>query len=201
MIPGIPAIKTLGHYAGTIFSVLLLTLGTSQAEPQQETTAGPGDTLGTKLALSSTFQGNSGLDRGGEVSILRNLVTFGLEKRLGPSLKSDFSFTYRHSRFHFDQPAAFDGNAPWETIHEAGFGALFDWQIEKTWSLMTLTSVEFSGEEGAVLKDTASVSLGVALSKQFNRTLSIGVGFAASSGLEEEKVIPMLVLFWQVSEN
>ncbi|HKL48653.1 MAG TPA: DUF6268 family outer membrane beta-barrel protein [Desulfuromonadales bacterium] len=201
MVFRIPGIAVFGRFATATFSMLLLAAGLCQAGPQQEAPADSGDELRTSLALSSALQTSSDLDGDGEVRALRSLVKFDLNKRLASSLKSALSLQYRHSRFHFDHTTPFGGTEPWGTIHEAGIGALFDWQIEKTWSLKALSSLEFSGEEGAVLEDTVSVGLGAALSKQFSRKFSLGFGFAATSGLEEEKVIPMLIIFWQISEN
>lgn len=196
----IPDLSVLSRLAVATFSMLLLAEGICHAGPQQ----GPADSsnvLRTNVALSSALQGRTDLDGGGEVSALRTSLTFGLKKRLSPSLKSTLSLNYRHSHFDFDQVAAFGGPAPWKTIHEAGIGARFDWQIEESWSLINFSSLEFSGEEGAVLKETASVGLGFALSRQFSRRFSLGVGFAAFSGLEEERVVPMLIIFWQISER
>lgn len=194
-------IANLGRFTIATFSMLLLAAGVCHAGPQQEAPADSGDVLRTSLALSSTLQGSSDLDGDGEVGALRTLLTLGLKKRLRPSLKSDFSLKYSHSRFDFDRATAFGGNDPWRTIHEAGVSALFDWKIEKTWSLKAFSSLEFSGEEGAVLEDTVSVGLGAALSKQFSRKFSLGLGFVATSGLEEEEVVPILIIFWQISEN
>ncbi|NIQ93672.1 MAG: hypothetical protein GWO11_05555 [Desulfuromonadales bacterium] len=193
-------VKLLVTLVGGMTLAVLLTSSVCRAERPQSSRQNAGGWQ-TDVALAPVVQNDSALDRGGDIAIRGAELQIGFEKRWGRFISGGLTLNYRHTRFDFEQAAAFQESAPWDNIHAAGLAARLEWRPDRSWSLMVRPSLEFAREQGASWDDADVAGVAVTLSKRFGRRLSLGVGAAASRGLEEDEVYPMVIVFWRIGER
>ena len=147
------------------------------------------------------YQSDADLDSGGDVGLQTYGIKAGSRVGLANGNSLGFNVSAELTDYSFSNPSKFGGQAPWDKVQRYSLGLQYNHRLDQTQSLFFMPSVEFAGESGADFGD-AMVYGGIAgYMKQFSRTLTLGVGGAVYSGLEDTSVFPVIFVYWQFAEG
>lgn len=146
------------------------------------------------------YHGDADIDSGGDVGLQTYGIKAGSKIGLANGHSLGFNLSAGLTDYSFSSPTKFGAQAPWDEVQRYSLGLQYNHRLDQTQSLFLMPSVEFAGENGATLGD-ALIYGGIAgYTKQFSRTLSLGVGGAVYSGLEDTSAFPVIFVYWQFAE-
>jgi hypothetical protein len=151
--------------------------------------------------MTPLYQNEADLDQGGKVSLGGILLKLDVRQNINQSFGISGFINYDYIDYNFKGDEGFAGLDPWDKTHRLGVGVGFNWRFGEDWSFRLGPSVQFSREEGASWSDSDTYGVVLALSKQINEDLTLGIGGGFFTGLEEDRAFPMLMVRWQITEN
>jgi len=151
--------------------------------------------------ILTVWQGDSGLDSGGDVSIHRLGLKFGAVRGLegGSSIGGGLSYTM--VGYSFDGVPTVGGFSPWEDIDQWQASLQYRYAIDRESSIFLMPSVTSSGESGVSLGDSLEFGAIFGYTKTFSRELTLGIGGGAFYGLEDTSGFPVIFVYWQMAED
>jgi len=153
------------------------------------------------LAATPVYQFDANLDKGGSVSVFRAIFTADGSIPLSETFGVGLHFGYTYADYNFSGSAAFADAKPWDTVHTLEFGGNVGYDLTPEWSLYVAPTVQFSREDGAGWGNAVQYGGAVSVTRDFGPNLTLGLGVAAFSELEEVTVFPVLVVNWRITER
>ena len=162
------------------------------AKPEDETNRMP---VVVSTGLSEQF--NSSIDKGGDFSITRFRAGVGVTVQLNDSLQLGTTFRYEYDHFNFDNTFA-----PWENINTFSLASVLQSQLNDAWTIYGGGFVKMSAESGSDLTDGTTGGGLAGFSYKVNDDLSLGLGLAVASQLEEDaRVLPLITARWKFADS
>jgi len=152
------------------------------------------------LVATPLYQFDANLGRGGNVSAFRTFFDINSKIPLDDTLSVGLNFGYHHADYNFADPATFAGGKPWDKVHNLKFGASLSY-VTSEWSLFVAPSVQVSREDGAGWGNAIGYGGVFSLTRDFSSDLSLGIGVAAFSQLEEISAFPIIAVNWRITDR
>ena len=159
---------------------------------------------GTNVAnasLSGVAQFDTDFDRGGSFHWGGVRAAANVLHQFTPQFSAGASVSYEYQDWHFSDPAAFAGVAPWQNINRPRLTATMLYAIADGWSVGFIPSMGWSYENGASTSDALEYGAVVTVAKTFSPSLTLGLGAAVFHQIYETKVYPFPVIQWQIDEH
>jgi hypothetical protein len=153
------------------------------------------------LVATPLYQFEANLGRGGNVSVFRTFVDINSKIPLDDTLSIGLNFGYHYADYNFADPVSFAGEKPWDKVHILRFGANVSYDLTPEWSLFVAPSVQISREDGAGWGSAIGYGGVFSLTRVFSSDLSLGVGVAAFSQLEELTAFPIIAVNWRITDR
>lgn len=162
--------------------------------------AGEPDPLFTMNA-TQFYQFDGNLDSGGTVSLLRIQVNAGSTVRLSNNISLRLNGGYGYADYDFSGSNTFSGGSPWDKLHTVDFSTGISCTALPGWRFTATPAVRMAREEGARWGNALQYGGSLSASRDFGSNLTLGLGVAAFSQLEEVRVTPLLVVNWRINED
>lgn len=141
------------------------------------------------------------LDLGGTVDVTGVVLRVGTSLDLGGGNRAGITLNYDYFDNAFDNPVAFGGVSPWQTLQRYGFSTPITYALEDGWSVGVTPSVDWFRENGAKTSDALVWGASFSAVKRYEDGNFLGLGFSAFSRLEENSFIPFPIINWRLSER
>ena len=152
-------------------------------------------------SASSSYQFNSNLDGGGDVSIARYGIGVGGSTRLNDRTGLGVRMTYDREEYNFSSARGFSVSNPWSQINRLGLGMRLGYKLNDQWSVGGGPTVQYAGENGAAFGDSLMYGGVVSAVYRANPDLMIGFGAGVFYRLEETRVFPSLIVSWKINDR
>ena len=160
----------------------------------------PGANL-SKASLSGLAQFDTDLDRGGNFHWAGVRAAGDILHQFTRQFAAGVSVSYQYDEWHFANPAAFGGTAPWKNVNQPHIGATFVYAPAEDWNIAFIPSVEWDYESGASTSDALEYGAVVSVAKIFSPKLMIGLGAGVFHQLYKTNVYPFPVVEWQIDDH
>ncbi|GAB4384719.1 MAG: hypothetical protein Kow0022_08140 [Phycisphaerales bacterium] len=188
-------------------AVALLSCPVGAEQPESLESSEPDALSKTRFELSfgGTWAGKADLDASpGELGVARVGSQLSISHRLNETLGLEFGFEAEYSVYDFDNASGLVSGTsdPFDdaTILSLSLGASIRAGEHNTWFITGL--VESSGESGAPFDESITGGGIVAFRHEFSDRLTLGIGVAAQSRLEDDVyVIPVPIVRWQINDR
>jgi hypothetical protein len=191
-------------FASTILSACFalcfaLSAAPAHAEPADVTPQDGSPSI--SLAATPLYQFDSNLNKGGSVSVFRTIFDINGNIPLSETLGIGLHFSYNYADYNFSEPVTFAGVKPWDKVHNLEFGGSVGYDLTPIWSIYVYPSIQFSLEDGAGWGNAVGYGGAVSVTRDFGPNLTLGLGVAAFSQIEDVAVFPMIVVNWKITER
>jgi len=150
----------------------------------------------------AVHQFDSELDGGGEYSVDRASVEFGIGYATGPRDSIGLSLGYSVDDYNFDGSTGMAGLDPWGEIREYQLSASIRHGIGDAFDLIAVPLVRWSAEDGGDRGESMTTGLIAGLNYRVSDRLRIGPGFGVFEEIEDDvSAFPILLIDWQISDN
>lgn len=147
------------------------------------------------------YQADTDIDGGGNFNVLRYDVGAVGRLALLEHLHWNNSFFFSVNDYDFDG-GGFSTDDPWNTILTMRLGTKLRYQLDERWGIFGGGVFIFSPESGANWGDSFTGGGTVGGSYRHSETLSVSVGIAVLSQIEDDaRVVPDVGLNWQPHEQ
>lgn len=146
-------------------------------------------------------QGDSDLDQGGSVGLTFGGIGAGL--RYAPSRDWSVGLQLTATRYSYD----FSGTGPiasldpWSDVNTVTLGLPVFYAFDQNWSLYAQAIVQRAGTKDADSGESGVYGGLAAINYAFAPNRRIGLGAGYFTGLEDDRVVPLLLVDWQFDEN
>lgn len=151
-------------------------------------------------SISPYWQGSADIDDGGDFDAKGVALRAGMRTRLSDGVHGGVSLNYDGIDFDFSGRGAV-GGAPWGNVQRIGFSLPFTFQGAGDWTYGVMPSVEWSRENGADWGDSLVYGGIVSATRSFATDKRLGFGLGAYSHIEEDRVVPLIIVDWRLSER
>jgi hypothetical protein len=103
---------------------------------------------------------------------------------------------YDADLFSFTGDEGLGSLEPWGTVNTFSLAIGYTGKLGEDWSLRIAPSITASGESSASFSDSLRYGGVLAFTRTFKETLTLGLGAAIFSGLEETRVFPFIAVRW-----
>jgi hypothetical protein len=189
-------LQKLSLYLG---SALLLSIG-SIANAQMGAPLQQGETA-TSLGAVYTYYADADLDTDGDFGLQSYGVAGNYKQGLAGGHAIGFGAAAGLDKYSFSNSSVFGNDAPWDDIQRFALNMQYSYRIDQQQSLFVMPSVEYAGESGADFSESLRFGGIVGYVKQFSRTLTIGIGGAVYTGMEDTSAYPIILLNWQFAQD
>jgi len=174
-------------------SALLLATSTAQAQAPAQ---GPG--WQSFFSATPVFE-EGDLDSGGDMSLSGLLLRLGTSTGFGNGHRAGITLNYDYVDYSFTDPKAFGNVAPWGVLQRYGMTAPLTFALQDGWSVGVAPSVDWFREEGASDSDAMVWGATLTAVRRFDNGNFLGLGLAAFSGIEEDRLFPFPIFRWQLA--
>ena len=109
------------------------------------------------------------LDSGGKASATAWLASFGGNWKLDEAHRLGFSLQYGQQDWSFDQPVAWGGQTPWDTLSRASLNVTyFHINTANGWGYAFIPGLEYAAERNASSSDSISYGLSAIVTRSFS---------------------------------
>jgi hypothetical protein len=181
-------------------AVVALLAATVAAQAAAAPRGGAGDWL-PFVSVTPLYQGNAGLDRGGDFSVGGVVMRGGVSYDFGGGSRAGVTLNYDHFDYAFSTPESLGIRPPWGIVERYGVTIPLAVDLGDGWSLGAAPSVDWFKEQGADANDALSWGATVSSTKRFKDGNRLGLGVGAFDGIEKTTVFPFLIVDWRLSER
>lgn len=142
------------------------------------------------------YQAAADIDGGGEFDVARYAVAADFTRTIDRQSSLGFGFAAATDDYGFSGIGA-----PWGRLTRFEASCSYSKMLSQDWMLRISPSVQTYYESGASASDAIVAGLIGAATHTFSPELSLGLGAAVFSGLEETRVFPFLAIRWKISET
>ncbi len=160
----------------------------------------PGTTV-SSAAISGIAQFDTDFDRGGSFHWAGVLASGSVLRQFTPQIAAGLSLSYAYESWHFDNPAAFGGQAPWSSLNRPQIGATLLYAPDQDWQILVAPSVEWDYESGASAGDAVTYGAVLSAAKTFSPGLRLGLGVAAFRQIYRNRFLAFPVIDWKIDDK
>jgi hypothetical protein len=150
------------------------------------------------VSVSPVFE-DADLDAGGDLSVGGAIVRLGGSTGFGAGHRVGLTLNYDYIDYSFDNPVAFGGVEPWKVVQRYGVAGPMSFALQDGWILGVTPSADWFRENGASTGESLVWGATASATKRFEDGNFLGLGLAAFSGLEENRVFPFPIVNWRFS--
>jgi hypothetical protein len=184
----------------SLATVATLALGLAAGHAPAQTTASGGLPPWSRFAsVTPVHQWDADIDRGGSMGVTGAIVRVGTAGMAGPATFAGVTLSYDYFDYHFSNPVAFGGAAPWSTVQRVGFSVPINHQLNDGWAITFVPSFDWFGERGAKGSESLAWGAVFAASKTFAEGRRLGLGLGAFDRFEDTTVFPYVVVDWPLT--
>jgi hypothetical protein len=158
----------------------------------------PSSTTVSSAALYARAQLSTDFDQGGSFSWGGLLASGSVLHQFTPQFAAGVSLRYEYQDWHFSNPVAFGGTAPWNNLNFPQVGAAFVYTPAEDWRLALIPTVEWAYENGASTGDALNYGAVVTAARVLSPGLTLGLGAAVYHQIYTTKVFPFPVVDWKI---
>jgi len=157
---------------------------------------GPPPGWSQRVNTGAVYQADADLDPGGSFSVARAFIGADFLRPLDSETAIGFSLGAGFDAYSFDEIFPL-----WEDVTRVDAAFTYSRELSPEWSMRLSPSIQSSFESGASLADGIVAGLIASATHTFSEDLSLGLGIAAFTGLEETRAFPFLAIDWAISET
>jgi hypothetical protein len=180
--------------ASARLALLLFAAGISPAAAQPA--GGPPQGWVQRAHAGVVYQTDADLERGGSFSVGRFFLGADFLRFVDKETTLGFSLGAGWDAYDFSEVVA-----PWGDVTTLNASFTYAKDLSADWALRLMPTIQSSFEDGASMSDGVVVGLIGAATHTFNPDLSLGLGAAVFTGLEETRAFPFLAINWKISET
>jgi len=151
-------------------------------------------------SLTAYTQLDADIDGGGEAKFSGAFALGSVTRRFSQAVTAGVSLRYDYEKW--DWSGANDlGGEPWNRLHRPGLGATFVYATPDGLAFTVLPAIEWAYESGASTGDALNWGAAFAVSKRFSPDLMLGVGAGVYREIDDDVVIPVLLVDWRISDR
>lgn len=158
------------------------------------------DTRESFASITPVWQGNSDFDNGGDFEATGIVMRLGTRTPFGEGNSGGISLQYNAIDYDFSNRTPF-GAAPWGNVQRIGLSFPFAFRGEGDWTYGVTPSVEWARENGADWSDSLVYGAMFSATRSFAPDKRLGFGLGAYSHIEEDRLIPLIIVDWRLSER
>ncbi len=157
--------------------------------------------LNGTISVTGVGQFDSDLDGGGDVGWASVIVSGGWSRQVTPELGVGLSLRYDYEKWHFSNPGAFQGRAPWDQLNALSLGINLDYAFSSDLRFGATPVIEWTYETGASSSDVLNYGAVLSVTKIFSPKLVLGAGVGVFRQIDETKAFPFIVVQWQIDDH
>jgi hypothetical protein len=152
-------------------------------------------------ALTGLAQFDTDLDGGGSFHWTGGIASASLAQQFTPELAAGLRLQYDYQQWSFDNPTAFGGVAPWESLNLPSVGVSVTYAPSADLRFTVAPAVEWAYESGASTGDALLYGAVASAAKVFSPDLVLGLGAGVFRQIDENKIFPFLVVNWKIDDR
>lgn len=153
------------------------------------------------ITATPVYQFDAALHNG-SVSIFRLLTDVNWNKGVSETTEVGLHLGYDYTDYHFSGVTTFAGGVrPWGAVHRLELGGSIGYDLTPEWTMMIAPSVQISREEDAGWGNALGYGGVATLTRDLSPNLTLGVGVAGFSDVEDVNVFPVLVVYWRITDR
>lgn len=160
----------------------------------------PGGTT-ANASLSGYTQLEADLDQGGQVRMSGVLASGTVLRQFTPQFGAGITLRYDFESWHFDNPLAFGGNAPWDDVQRPSIAVPLRYAVTTDTVASVVPSVQWAYEDGASAGDAVIYGALLSMARVFSPSLTLGLGAAIFREIDETKAFPFLLVDWNIDDR
>jgi long-subunit fatty acid transport protein len=169
---------------------------------QPGTNAPPRLPLTASAGLSEQF--NTKIDNAGGPNATFSITRFNLGLKVPVHLNDEFvlanSFRYGLDGYNFNLSGIV--SPPWQNVNTIQAASVVQWRMDDNWSLYGGGFLKMSADSDVALTQGTTGGILWGFNYKFNDTLSLGLGLAIASQLQESaQVLPLITAKWQFADD
>ncbi len=178
---------------------VVLAVTPASAQPQEEGFGGGAAVFSAVLA--PTYQFESGLHGGGDVSVRRMFLRIDGNRRMSDSLGTGIGLGYECDDYRFSGTTFFSGPPPWSEVHRLALHARVFYRLDPSWSIVAAPSVQVSREDGAGWSDAVGYGGFLSAIHRVGPGFTIGFGGGVFNALEKVRFFPFVFFDWRITDR
>lgn len=149
----------------------------------------------------SPVREDADLESGGDLTVNAVILRGSTSTSIGGGNRAGITLNYDYSDYSFNKATAFGGVGPWGVVKRYGGSVPLSFALQDGWIVGVAPSADWFLEDGA--KSSESLVWGGTLTavRRYDNGNVLGLGLAAFSGIEENKLFPFPIINWQLSPN
>jgi hypothetical protein len=152
-------------------------------------------------SASSGHQFKSGMDGGGDVSINHYGIGVDGSTSLTDKLRFRGRLGYDREEYDFSGTNTFPVAKPWNSINHAGLSTGLEYTLTDKCTIGGGPVVRYAGETGAEFDDSLMYGALLTVGYRINPDFLIGFGGGVFHGLHKTRVIPTLIVSWNITDR
>lgn len=156
----------------------------------------PAGTTIHALTGTAVYQFDAKIDAGGDIGLTRLGVGYDLMRSLGNDRAIGLGIDYDADLFSFSGEDGLGALEPWGTVNTLSLAVGYTGKLGEDWSFRVAPSISASGESSASFSDSLRYGAVFAFTREFSKTLTLGLGAGVFSGLEETRAFPFIAVRW-----
>lgn len=160
----------------------------------------PGSTTAS-ASLSGYAQLETDLDQGGQVHMSGMLASGTVLHQFTPHFGAGVTLRYDFESWHFDDPLAFGGKAPWGDVQRPSIAVPMRYALTSDMVASAVPSVQWAYEDGANAGDAVIYGALLSIARVFSPSLMLGLGAAIFREIDETKAFPFVLVEWKIDDR
>lgn len=157
--------------------------------------------LNGSLSITGVNQFDSDLDAGGSTGFASVILNGAWSRQVSREFGVGLTLRYDYEKWRFSNPAAFQGQAPWDQLNLLSLGVPLDYAYAPDLRFAVTPVVEWAYETGASSSDVMNYGAIISATRIFSPQLILGAGVGVFRQIDETKVFPFLIVQWQIDER
>jgi hypothetical protein len=146
-------------------------------------------------------QGDSDLDKGGQVGLTFGGIGLGLNYAPGRDWSVGLRLNATRYSYDFSGTGLIASLEPWSDVNTTTLGLPVFYAFDQNWSLYAQAIVQNSGTKDADRGESGVYGGLAAINYAFAPNRRIGLGAGYFTGLEDDRVVPLVLVDWHFDEN
>ncbi|MBL8443454.1 MAG: hypothetical protein JNK52_05345 [Zoogloeaceae bacterium] len=158
------------------------------------------DTRESFASITPVWQGSSDFDNDGDFEATAVVLRLGTRSSFGDGHSAGIALQYDGIDYDFSDRTPF-GAAPWGNVQRIGLSLPFAFRGEGDWTYGVTPSVDWARENGADWGESLVYGAMFSATRSFAPDKRLGFGVGAYSHIEEDRLVPLIIVDWSLSER
>lgn len=188
------------HQASSVYSFRIASAAVIAAALCAPLVANAQSERSTFASITPYWQGSADIDDGGDFKAKGVGLRAGMRTRLSEGVHGGVTLSYDGVDFNFSGRRDV-GGALWGNVQRVGLSLPFTFQGAGDWTYGFVPSVDWSRENGADRGESRILGAIVSATRSFEADKRLGFGLGAYSHIEENRLVPLLIVDWRLNER